>query len=160
MTSSLIDRMQVQLMYFCYFLETIRLVQIIFKKAKLLKQGVLISQMRWKVCSKLLFQKVWYINSRSLNCVCKSQWKFLNYLNVSVGAPQGTKLGLLLWLFYVNILTCDGLNVLKYADDMTFINLLIIIIPRQPPLFLTLSLGRQQVNDFKRRQRCHYECFI
>ena len=54
----------------------------------------------------------------------------MNYLDLSVGAPQGTKLGLLLWLFYVNILTCDGLNVLKYADDMTVINLLFIIIPR------------------------------
>ena len=33
---------------------------------------------------------------------------------------QGTKLGQVLWLIYVNDLECDGFYSLKYADHMTF----------------------------------------
>ena len=45
---------------------------------------------------------------------------FFRVLDISVGAPQGTKLGPLLWLFYVNDLNVDGFNIVKYADDTTF----------------------------------------
>ena len=42
---------------------------------------------------------------------------FSEYINVFVGAPQGTKLGPILWLFYVNDLELDNFSVIKYADD-------------------------------------------
>jgi hypothetical protein len=42
------------------------------------------------------------------------------YINISVGAPQGTKLGPILWLFYVNDLTADNSNIVQYADDTSF----------------------------------------
>ena len=45
---------------------------------------------------------------------------FSKYIDISVGAPQGTKLGPLLWLFYVNDLEVQGFNTVKYADDTTF----------------------------------------
>ena len=41
------------------------------------------------------------------------------YDDVLVGAPQETKLGPLLWLFYVNDLEVNDFNVVKYADDTT-----------------------------------------
>ena len=43
-----------------------------------------------------------------------------DYIDVSVGAPQGAKLGPILWLFYVNDSDVDGLNCLKYSDDSSF----------------------------------------
>ena len=43
-----------------------------------------------------------------------------DFLDISVGAPQGTKLGPLLWLFYVNHLKVNDFNVVKYSDDTTF----------------------------------------
>ena len=45
---------------------------------------------------------------------------FSEYINVFVGAPQGTKLGPILWLFYVNDLELDNFSVIKYADDTSF----------------------------------------
>ena len=45
---------------------------------------------------------------------------FSSYIDVCVGAPQGTKLGPLLWLFYVNDLIVEDFNVVQYADDTTF----------------------------------------
>lgn len=41
-------------------------------------------------------------------------------MDISVGTPQGTKLGPVLWLFYVNDLSVADFNVIKYADDTTF----------------------------------------
>ena len=43
-----------------------------------------------------------------------------DFISISVRAPQGTKLGPILWLFYVNDLTVDNFNVVKYTDDTTF----------------------------------------
>ena len=46
---------------------------------------------------------------------------FSDYIDIiSVGAPQGTKLGPILWLFYVNDLKVPNFNAIKYADDTTF----------------------------------------
>ena len=45
---------------------------------------------------------------------------FSDYTSIEVGSPQGTKLGPVLWLIYVNDLEVDGFYSLKYADDTTF----------------------------------------
>jgi exonuclease III len=45
---------------------------------------------------------------------------FSSYTDIAVGAPQGTKLGPILWLFYVNDLTAANVSSVKYADDTTF----------------------------------------
>ena len=42
------------------------------------------------------------------------------YLDINVGAPQGTKLGPVLWLIYINDLLVPGYNTVKYADDTSF----------------------------------------
>ena len=52
-------------------------------------------------------------------CV-KFSGSFSDYKSIEVGSPQGTKLGPVLWLIYVNDLECDGFSSLKYADDTTF----------------------------------------
>ena len=43
-----------------------------------------------------------------------------SFIDISVGAPQGTKLGPLLWLFYTYDLEVDGYYTVKYADDTSF----------------------------------------
>ena len=47
---------------------------------------------------------------------------FSDFIEISVGAPQGTELGPILWLFYINDLEVhvDNLSVVKYADDTSF----------------------------------------
>ena len=57
--------------------------------------------------------------SNCKQCV-KVEDVFSMYDDVLVGAPQGTKLGPLLWLFYVNNLEVNDFNVVKYANDTTF----------------------------------------
>ena len=57
--------------------------------------------------------------SNCKQCV-KVEDVFSMYDDVLVGAPHGTKLGPLLWLFYVNDLELNDFNVVKYADDTTF----------------------------------------
>lgn len=45
---------------------------------------------------------------------------FYDFIDISVGTPQGTNLGPLLWLFYVNNLGVSGFRMGKHADDITF----------------------------------------
>ena len=45
---------------------------------------------------------------------------FSDYLPINVGSPQGTKLGPLLWIIYVNDLEVENFFSVKYADDTTF----------------------------------------
>ena len=45
---------------------------------------------------------------------------FSSYLPISVGGPQVTKLGPLLWLIYVNDFDIGNTSCNKYADDTTF----------------------------------------
>ena len=52
-------------------------------------------------------------------CV-KFSANFSSVKHVKVGSPQGTKLGPILWLIYVNDLEIDGFCSLKYADDTNF----------------------------------------
>ena len=59
-----------------------------------------------------------FLNSRQ-QCV-KFSGQFSTYKPIDVGAPQGTKLGPILWLIYVNDLKAEGFNCVKYADDTTF----------------------------------------
>ena len=45
---------------------------------------------------------------------------FSDYILTHVGSPQGTKLGPLLWLIYVNDLKAEDYHCIKYTDDTTF----------------------------------------
>ena len=45
---------------------------------------------------------------------------FSEYVGGYVGAPQRTKLGPIHWLFYVNDLSVEGYDCVKYADDTSF----------------------------------------
>ena len=59
--------------------------------------------------------------SNRYQCVSISGCKS-SFLPINVGTPQGTKLGPILWLFYINDLqaTTSGVHLIKYADDSTY----------------------------------------
>jgi hypothetical protein len=59
-----------------------------------------------------------FLTSRQ-QCV-KFSGKVSCLTEMAVGAPQGTKLGPIFWLIYVNDLSANGYNIVKYADDTTF----------------------------------------
>ena len=59
-----------------------------------------------------------FLNGRK-QCVKFSNC-FSDYVSTHVGSLQGTKLGLLLWLIYVNDLQAEDYRCIKYADDTTF----------------------------------------
>ena len=56
---------------------------------------------------------------RRQQCV-KVNDSFSDFIDISVGAPQGTKLGPILWLFYIDDLELDNFSMVKYADDTSF----------------------------------------
>ena len=45
---------------------------------------------------------------------------FSDFIDISLGAAQGTKLGPILWLFYLNDLKVDNFSMVKYANDTSF----------------------------------------
>jgi hypothetical protein len=45
---------------------------------------------------------------------------FSGNLDMSVGAPQGMKLGPIFWILYSNDMNASNYNVIRYADDTTF----------------------------------------
>ena len=84
-----------------------------------LQPNIVLDKMRKHGINTRLLSIIADFLSNRKQCV-RLNGNFSNYLDVAVGAPQGTKLGPLLWLFYVNDLKCNGFNVVKYADDTTF----------------------------------------
>jgi hypothetical protein len=57
--------------------------------------------------------------SNRKHCVKYSD-AFSDYVSIEVGSPQGTIVGPILWLIYVNDLQAENFQVIKYADDTTF----------------------------------------
>ena len=65
----------------------------------------------------------WYVIGASLKLFMKASYPFKfgkstsDYLDINIGAPQGTKLGLVLWLIYINDLQVPDYKTVKYADN-------------------------------------------
>jgi hypothetical protein len=57
--------------------------------------------------------------SDRVQCVAKNGFRS-SFEPISVGTPQGTRLGPVLWLFYVNDLASNDYSLIKYADDTTY----------------------------------------
>ena len=87
-----------------------------------LQPSIVIDKMRKCGISESLLDILCNFLGQRKQCV-KANQSFSDYIDISVGAPQGTKIGPLLWLFYVNDLSLDGYNMVQYADDTTFYNI-------------------------------------
>jgi hypothetical protein len=64
-----------------------------------------------------------------------------DYIPIEVGAPQGTKLGPLLWLIYINDLQVDGYKSVKYADDSSFY----VTVPKNSNNIISSAIQQTQV---------------
>ena len=84
-----------------------------------LQPSIVLNKMRSYGFNSNVIELVSTFLSDRLQCV-KFSGQFSGYKPINVGSPQGTRLGPLLWLIYVNNLSVDGFNSLKYADDTTF----------------------------------------
>ena len=84
-----------------------------------LQPSIVLNKMRSYGFNSNVIELVSSFLSDRLQCV-KFSGQFSSYKPINVGSPQGTRLGPLLWLIYVNDLSVDGFNSLKYADDTTF----------------------------------------
>ena len=83
-----------------------------------LQPSIVLQKMRENNVNENLLKIVGSVPSNMKQCV-KIDSGFSNQSDVLVGAPQGTKLGPLLCLFYINYLDIDGYKAVKY-DDTSF----------------------------------------